>query len=68
MANPKKKHTPMRGRMRRASNFRLVVGSLSRCSQCGVAVMSHRVCPACGYYKGELALAPKVKKDKKEGH
>ena len=42
MANSKKKHTPMRGRMRRANNFRLVVGSLSRCSQCGVAVMSHR--------------------------
>jgi large subunit ribosomal protein L32 len=68
MANPKKKHTPMRSGMRRSANFRLVVGSLSRCSQCGVAVMSHRVCPACGYYKGALALPPKVKKDKKEGH
>ena len=67
MANPKKKHTPMRRDRRRAQNWRLVVGSLSKCTQCGAAVKSHRVCPACGYYKGELILPPKVKKDKKEG-
>ena len=68
MANPKRKHTPSRRDSRRAQNFKLELGSLSRCSNCGVSVMPHRVCPACGYYKGALDLAPKVKKDKKGGN
>ena len=66
MANPKKKHSPARRDSRRSANWKLELGSLSKCPQCSAAVMPHRVCPACGYYKGELVLAPKVKK-KKEG-
>jgi large subunit ribosomal protein L32 len=66
MANPKKKHSPARRDSRRSANWRLEIGSLSKCSQCGAAVKAHRVCPACGFYKGELVLAPKVKK-KKDG-
>jgi large subunit ribosomal protein L32 len=62
MANPKKKHTPMRRDMRRSNNFRLVAASLSKCSHCGVAVLPHRVCSACGHYNGELVLAPKQPK------
>ena len=67
MANPKRKHTPMRRDMRRAQNFRLELGSLSRCSNCGAARQPHRVCVVCGFYRGELIVAPKVKKNKKEG-
>ena len=67
MANPKKKHTPMRTGMRRSMNFRLTAKSLSSCSQCGKAVTPHRVCPYCGFYGGELVLAPKQPKKKKEG-
>jgi large subunit ribosomal protein L32 len=67
MANPKKKHTPMRRDMRRAQNWKLEIGALSRCAHCGAARAPHRVCPACGYYGDELILPPKVKKDKKEG-
>lgn len=67
MANPKKKHSPARRDSRRSQNWKLEMGSLSKCTQCGVAVMPHRVCGKCGYYKGELVLAPKVKKDKKGG-
>ncbi len=66
MANPKKKHTPMRRGMRRSQNWRLKAKSLSKCSNCGAAHMPHRLCPACGYYGGELILPPKVKKTKKE--
>lgn len=66
MANPKKKHTPMRRNMRRAMNFRLTANSLSNCSQCGKGIMPHRVCPYCGFYRGELVLAPKQAK-KNEG-
>ncbi|MFA7133032.1 MAG: 50S ribosomal protein L32, partial [Bacteroidales bacterium] len=29
---------------------------LSTCSNCGVSVVYHRVCPECGYYKGKLAI------------
>ncbi len=68
MPNPKKKHTPMRRDMRRSANFRLAAASLSTCSNCGAARMPHRVCPACGFYGKELAVAPKQPKKKNEGH
>ena len=67
MANPKKKHTPMRRDMRRSANFRLEAKSLSRCSQCGQARLPHRVCGQCGFYNGELVDPPKQKKTKKGG-
>jgi large subunit ribosomal protein L32 len=66
MPNPKKKHSPSRRDSRRAQNWKLELGSLSRCTQCGAARAPHRVCPACGYYANELVKAPKVKKDKKD--
>jgi len=67
MANPKKKHTRMRTSSRRASNWKLEVINLSRCSQCGAAKPSHYVCPACGFYRGQLMRAPRLKKAKDEG-
>ena len=66
MANPKKKHTPMRRDMRRSANFRLTAASLATCSQCRREILPHHVCPYCGFYNGELVLAPKQPK-KKEG-
>ncbi|HMU74554.1 MAG TPA: 50S ribosomal protein L32 [Elusimicrobiota bacterium] len=66
MANPKKKHSPARRDSRRSANFRLVMGSMSRCSNCGAARPPHRVCAACGYYGKELVVAPKTKKSKGE--
>jgi large subunit ribosomal protein L32 len=65
MANPKKKHTPMRRDMRRSNNFKLIAASLSNCSNCGIAILPHRVCPSCGFYQGELVLAPKQAKKKR---
>jgi len=65
MANPKKKHTPMRRDMRRSNNFRLIASSLSKCSNCGVEILPHRVCPSCGFYGGELILPPKQAKKKR---
>ncbi|MGQ0644387.1 MAG: 50S ribosomal protein L32 [Elusimicrobiota bacterium] len=67
MPNPKKKHTPMRRDMRRSQNWRLEMGSLSKCPQCGAARPPHVVCRACGHYGAELILPPKAKKEKKEG-
>jgi large subunit ribosomal protein L32 len=62
MANPKKKHTPSRRDSRRSANFKLTANSLSTCTQCNRSIMPHRVCPHCGFYRGELVLAPKQKK------
>ncbi len=64
MAQPKKKQTPRRRRLRRAHQ-KIDVPNLSSCSNCGKPIHSHRVCPFCGYYGGELIVAPKVKKEKK---
>lgn len=67
MANPKKKHTPMRRNMRRSQNFKITANSLSGCKQCGRDILPHRVCPYCGFYRGELVVAPKAAKKTDEG-
>ena len=67
MANPKKKHTPMRRDMRRSANFRLEAASLSTCPKCKASTLSHRVCGGCGYYGNELVLPPKQEKKNPEG-
>jgi large subunit ribosomal protein L32 len=65
MANPKKKHTPMRRDMRRSANFKLVAASLAKCPQCSATILPHHVCQACGFYNGEL-ISPR-KEPKKKG-
>lgn len=65
MANPKRRHSNSRTRMRRAHDF-LKVQTLSKCSGCGAAITPHRICPHCGFYKGKRVLTLKVK-SKKEG-
>lgn len=64
MPNPKRKHTRSRRDSRRSANWRLESVPLSRCSnpQCGRLCRPHAVCPECGFYKGSLVIAPKVKK------
>lgn len=66
MANPKKKHTPMRTGMRRSANWKLEAASLSIDPKTGETHMPHRISPS-GYYKGELVLPPKQRKKKSEG-
>lgn len=51
MANPKHKHSRMRTRRRRANDALEQVG-LSECPNCKAVKPPHRVCPACGHYKG----------------
>ncbi|HNI91120.1 MAG TPA: 50S ribosomal protein L32, partial [Leptospiraceae bacterium] len=40
--------------------------NLVPCSNCGAFILSHRVCPTCGFYNGKLVVAPKIKKSKQE--
>lgn len=56
MANPKKRHSKSRTRMRRA-NWRLSSPELVRCGNCGEWKRPHHVCNACGYYKGSQVIA-----------
>ena len=48
MAVPKRKVSKARRDKRRA-NWKLAVPGMIACPQCGALVMSHRLCPKCGY-------------------
>ncbi|OGQ13810.1 MAG: 50S ribosomal protein L32 [Deltaproteobacteria bacterium RIFCSPHIGHO2_02_FULL_40_11] len=52
MAVPKKKQTRMKRGHRRAHQ-KLVAPQTIQCPNCKGATMPHRVCPACGHYKGK---------------
>jgi large subunit ribosomal protein L32 len=55
MAVPKRKVSKCKVRARRAAHRRPVAGG-KPCPQCGAPHLSHRACPACGYYKGRQVL------------
>jgi large subunit ribosomal protein L32 len=65
MPNPKRKHTPHRRDCRRSANSRLDTLNLSKCLNCGVAKLSHRICYKCGFYNGELVMSVKIKESTK---
>ena len=56
MAVPKKKKSPARRDMRRANHDRRNPPNLSACPNCGDLMLSHRVCPSCGHYKGRQVV------------
>ncbi|MFN3408343.1 MAG: 50S ribosomal protein L32 [Limisphaerales bacterium] len=56
MGVPKRKPSRSRQRMRRAYNSVIKLPLLSTCPQCGAPNRPHRVCPACGFYKGRQVL------------
>ncbi len=51
MAVPKKKKSTARRDTRR-SQWKLTAVQPIDCPQCTEAMMPHRICPKCGYYKG----------------
>ncbi len=51
MAEPKKKMSTSKTRMRR-SHDQLSAPGLSTCPQCQGSKQPHRVCPECGHYRG----------------
>ena len=52
MAVPKQKQSHARTNKRR-STHKITPPSRFACPQCHEPKLSHRVCPHCGYYKGE---------------
>ena len=53
MAVPKRKVSKARRDKRRSNVWKLVLPGMVKCPKCGEYNRTHRVCSACGYYKGE---------------
>ncbi len=56
MPNPKHRHSKTRRDLRRAHDF-LKPKQTSKCTSCGTEKLPHRVCPACGHYKGREVMS-----------
>lgn len=66
MANPKRRHSNTRTRLRRSQD-RLDIRSLSKCANCGRLIALHRICVYCGYYRGRQVVTIAVKTKDKTG-
>ncbi len=53
MAVPFRNVSKTRRDRRRANSYKVSASTITRCSSCGEMIKPHRVCPKCGYYKGE---------------
>jgi len=51
-AEPKRRVSSTRRDKRRSSHWKLSMPGIVTCPHCGQAVLSHRMCKACGYYNG----------------
>lgn len=57
MATPKRKTSHARTSQRKANWLKaLSVPETASCPHCGETVISHRACPACGYYRGRQVV------------
>lgn len=56
MAVPKRRTSKTRRDKRRASTWKLTAPQLIKCPQCGEYKAPHKVCKACGYYKGRQVI------------
>jgi len=52
MAVPKRKHSKARRDKRRSNVWKLDAPTLVKCERCNEYKRPHRLCAACGYYKG----------------
>lgn len=65
MAVPFRRTSKTRKRMRR-THFKLEEKGLVKCPNCGEMIISHRVCPNCGYYDGKAVIVKKAKPSEKK--
>jgi len=66
MAVPRKKISISKKRSRHSTweglNMKRLMNTTTnvvKCNNCGADKLSHRVCPACGYYKGRQVMTIK---------
>jgi len=55
MAHPKRKHSKQRSAKRRTHDT-IKLAKMQPCGHCGKSIISHRVCPFCGFYKGSMVI------------
>jgi large subunit ribosomal protein L32 len=55
MANPTHRHTRSRRDKRRA-NWKISPPNIVLCPECQEPMLSHRVCPSCGSYRGRKVI------------
>lgn len=65
MGLPAKRRTKQSKR-ERAAHFGLKKRQLSTCPKCKKPIVPHRVCPFCGYYKGQDILFIDTKAERKK--
>ncbi|MGB0678377.1 MAG: 50S ribosomal protein L32 [Polyangiales bacterium] len=53
MAVPKRRTSRAKRDQRRAQHDKVAMPNLSACENCGELKLPHRICPACGYYRGK---------------
>lgn len=65
MALPKRKHSKAR-RDKSRTHWKLSFLSLTKCPQCARPIVPHRICTACGFYRGHQVLVIADKSQKKK--
>lgn len=56
MAVPKRRTTRAKRDMRRAQHDRVAAPNVIPCPNCGDMMRPHRICGACGHYKGRAMM------------
>ena len=56
MAVPKRRKSSSKRNMRRAQHDKVEAPNIVPCPNCSAPMVSHRVCAACGHYKGRAIL------------
>ncbi len=56
MAVPKRRVSSARRDKRRSNVWKLEAPTLTKCPKCGELIRPHRLCKACGYYKGREVI------------
>lgn len=56
MAVPKRRLSSSKRDMRRANHDKVVAPNVVPCPNCSAPMVPHRICPACGFYKGKAVL------------
>ncbi|MFO7939596.1 MAG: 50S ribosomal protein L32 [Bacteroidales bacterium] len=59
MAHPKHKTSKQR-RDKRRTHYKASAPTTTACSNCGATHLYHRVCPECGFYRGQAAIEKDV--------
>jgi len=56
VAVPKRRKSSSRSKMRRQQHDKVTAPNIVPCPNCSAPMVPHRVCPACGHYKGRAVI------------